>query len=152
MILKYVVLLIECVPYNLDIGYGNYILTSPVAERKGRAKQHNNDTAFIDKAYAENENRYSNKAVHVKLLPQENTNNSDLMNSKFSPKNMLSNRQQHPSDDPNIAIHHANDNDGKKSNQNNIESKDEGKINAPELMSDINTLTNPYYAKRKIDL
>ena len=150
MIIKYVVLLMECLAYNLDIGYGNYILTSPAAERKGRAKQHNNDTTFIDKTHAQTKNQYNNKEVHVQLLLKENPNNSELMNFRVSQKNI----SQHHSDDSNISIHHANYNnqDAKVSNENNIEGKDARKIHAPELMADINTLTNPYNVKRKIDL
>ena len=154
MIIKYVLLLIEYVVYNLDIGYGNYILTSPAAERKGRAKQYNNDTTFIGKSYAERKNHNSNKAEHVNLLLQEKTNNSELIKSRLSQKHILSDSHQHLNDGPNIVIHHAHDNDqgGKESNENNIKGKDAGKINAPELMSDINTLTNPYNVKIKIDL
>lgn len=154
MIIKYVLLLIEYFVCNLDIGYGNYILTSPAAGRKARAKQYNNDTTFIGKSYAGREDQYSNKAEHVNVLLQEKTNKSELIKSRPSPKQILSDRNQHLNDGANIVLHHATDNDQglKESNNNNIKEKDAGKIKAPELMSDINTLTNPYNIKRKIDL
>ena len=102
----------------------------------------------------ERKNHNSNKAEHVNVLLQEKTNNSELIKSRLSQKHILSDRHQHLNDGPNIVIHHVNDNDQgrKESNENNIKGKDAGKINAPELMSDINTLTNPYNVKRKIDL
>ena len=132
-----------------DIGYGNYILTSPAAERKGRSKTDNATTAANDEI--DGKKIYKNMKKDSK--PRDKGSHSRLINlsaqrqQRFEPsgqENVLDNLSSHLK-----FPHHA----GK---HNSMVTKSIGrnadKINATELMSDINTLTNPYNQKRRIDL
>ena len=132
-----------------DIGYGNYILTSPAAERKGRSKTDNATTAANDdidgkKIYknTKKDSKPRDKGSHSRLINLSAQRQQQLKSS--GQENVLDNLSSH------LKLRHH------PTKHNSMVTKsigwDADKINATELMSDINTLTNPYNQKRRIDL
>ena len=122
-----------------DIGYGNYILTSPAAERKGRAKEEN-VTSIKDSIY---DPKIGGNIKNLRLLKENRS--SRLQNSGgqifLGQKNFMDNQ----STDLNLDILRSEE-------KKNTIRDDADKIDASELMSNINTLTNPYNKKTKIEL
>ena len=132
-----------------DIGYGNYILTSPAAERKGRSKTDNATTAANDdingkKIYKnmKKDSKPRDKGSHSRLINLSAQRQQQFKTS--GQENVLDNLSSHLK-----LPHHPTKHISMVTKSMGW---DADKINATELMSDINTLTNPYNQKRRIDL
>lgn len=131
-----------------DIGYGNYILTSPAEERKGRSKTDNatvvNDDIHETRIYKnrKKDSKQMNKNIHSRLISLSAQKQKEVESS--GQNNILYNLSSHLRLPLHTTVYREED--------NKSIGKDADKINATELLSDINTLTNPFNQKRRIDL